>query len=74
MTTPTETTVAEKAIRFTYKNWRGEVRERKAVPEQLWFGASPWHPEPQWLLQAWDLEKEERRYFALRNVSGWRPA
>lgn len=48
-----------------YRNWRGEVRERRIVPRGIWFGVTHWHPEPQWLLAALDVESGETRDFAL---------
>jgi hypothetical protein len=34
---------------------------------RLWFGTSEWHPEEQWFLQAFDMDKREERDFALRD-------
>ena len=52
-------------IRLTYRNWRGEVSDRKITPKSVWFGATDWHPEPQWLLRAYDHDKQADRDFAL---------
>jgi hypothetical protein len=49
----------------TYTNWRGERAERRIIPARLWYGVTEWHPEPGWLLDATDLDKRERRTFAL---------
>lgn len=58
--------IAEAAqITMTYRNWRGEVAQRTIRPVALWFGRTDWHPEPGWLLNAWDCDKGERRDFAL---------
>ena len=58
--------IAEAAqINMTYRNWRGEVAQRTIRPVALWFGKTEWHPEPGWLLNAWDCDKGERRDFAL---------
>ena len=58
--------IAEAAqITMTYRNWRGEVAQRTIRPVALWFGKTDWHPEPGWLLNAWDCDKGERRDFAL---------
>ena len=58
--------IAEAAqITMTYRNWRGEVAQRTIRPVALWFGKTDWHPEPGWLLSAWDCDKGERRDFAL---------
>jgi hypothetical protein len=37
-------------------------------PVQVWFGSTQWHPEPQWFLNARDLEKREYRDFALKDM------
>lgn len=52
-------------ITMTYRNWRGEVSQRTIRPVALWFGRTDWHPEPGWLLTAWDCDKGDRRDFAL---------
>ena len=58
--------IAEAAqITMTYRNWRGEVAQRTIRPFALWFGKTDWHPEPGWLLSAWDCDKGGRRDFAL---------
>lgn len=64
--------VAEAAppVTLTYTNWRGETAERTILPQRLWFGATEWHPEPQWLLTAIDVEKGAERDFALKDF-GW---
>lgn len=63
-------------LRITYRNWRGEVSERNIVPQSVWFGATEWHPEPQWLLSALDTDKGVARDFALAdfgaNDDTWR--
>ena len=58
-------------VLFRYTNWRGEVSDRRAIPVRLWFGATEWHLEPQYLLDAWDMEKEAMRSFAMRDIRGW---
>lgn len=54
-------------IELGYKNYRGEWAMRKIVPVRVWWGSTEWHPEPQWLLQAWDVEKRANRDFALKD-------
>ncbi|MDE4176341.1 hypothetical protein PXK01_19470 [Phaeobacter sp. PT47_59] len=56
-------------ITFTYKNYRGEVAARTAVPKEIWFGTTEWHTEPGWLMTAYDLEKAADRGFALADCS-----
>lgn len=58
-------------LRFTYRNWRGEIRERHALPLTVWFGSTEYHPDPQWLMAAIDLERPDgqTRDFAMRDMS-----
>lgn len=44
---------------------------RSIIPERVHFGATDWHPEPQWLLDATDLEKQAQRTFAMKDIHGW---
>ncbi len=60
-----------KAIKIVYRNYRGETAQRKVVPQRLWFGATTWHPEEQWLLDAVDVEKGAQRSFALRDIQSY---
>lgn len=48
-----------------YRNYRGEVSDRTIMPISVRYGATEWHPEPQWLLRAWDVDKGAEREFAL---------
>jgi predicted DNA-binding transcriptional regulator YafY len=60
-----------KAIRIVYRNYRGETARREVVPQRVWFGATNWHPEEQWLLDAIDLKKGAKRSFALRDIQSY---
>ena len=55
-----------------YTNWRGERRERVIEPRRVWFGTTEHHPEPQWFLAALDVEKDQTRDFALRDIHSMR--
>lgn len=52
-------------ITISYTNWRGEHTVRNITPSHLWFGITQWHPEPQWLIRAFDHDKQAERDFAL---------
>jgi predicted DNA-binding transcriptional regulator YafY len=54
-------------ITFHYTNHRGQCALRKAIPVRVVFEATEWHPEPQWILYAYDVEKHAERGFALRD-------
>jgi predicted DNA-binding transcriptional regulator YafY len=58
-------------VRIVYTNYRGETAIREIIPQRVWFGATEWHPEEQWLLDALDLEKNAVRAFAMRDIRVW---
>ncbi|WP_287149596.1 hypothetical protein [Mesorhizobium sp.] len=53
-------------LKVFYTNWRGETSLRTITPDQVYYGATEWHPEPQWLLTAYDHDKLAVRDFALK--------
>lgn len=55
-------------VTVTYTNYRGETATRKIQPSRLFWGSTEWHPEPQWLLEAWDFGKSAVRVFALKDM------
>jgi hypothetical protein len=59
------------AVEVTYTNWKGERRLRKIAPVELWWGATPWHPTPQYLLKAVDLEGGLTKDFAMSGFEAW---
>jgi len=59
--------IHERAVRFFYTNYRGERSIRTAVPVILLWGSTEWHPRPQWILTAFDLDKGAERSFALED-------
>lgn len=60
-------------IGILYTNYRGETSQRQIVPAALWWGATSWHPEPQWVIDAYDLDKGATRSFAVRDIRQWVP-
>jgi hypothetical protein len=58
---------------FTYRNWRGEVAVRRALPLRFTYEATQWHPERQWLLIAHDLDKDQERAFAVKDILAFGP-
>ena len=61
----------KKQVTIVYTNYREETAERRIVPERIWFGTTEWHPEPQWLLDAIDLDKNVERSFAMKDIASW---
>ena len=60
-----------KSVRILYTNYRGETTLRTIVPDKIHFGKTEWHPEPQWLLEAHDVEKGANRSFAMKDIGAW---
>lgn len=63
---------------IVYENWRKETAERRVAPVppddhfKVYFGSTAWHPVPQWLFDAFDLDKGCVRTFAVGGVKSWR--
>ena len=64
----TKSTEYTPTLQFMYKNWKGETNIRNVIPYKLWFGSTEFHPENQWLLRAYDIEKCVERNFALKDI------
>ncbi|WP_287310864.1 hypothetical protein [Mesorhizobium sp.] len=67
---------ATEPLTFHYKNYRGEHSERRVLPRGFRFGTSEFHPKPQWLLIAYDLDKKALREFSFEEIrcpetGGW---
>lgn len=61
-------------VSISYTNHRGETRLREIEgPMHLNFGTTLWHPITQWLLTAWDTEKQADRTFAMKDIRSWSP-
>lgn len=60
-------------VRILYTNHRGETALRRIIPERMWWGATDWHGEGQWLLDAFDLGRMATRSFALRDMVEFEP-
>lgn len=69
---PSEEAHSAPDMRFIYKNWRGETRERHVRPQGFDYGSNEWHSEPQWFLVGIDVETGEQRYFAMKDIKSFR--
>ena len=56
-----------------YTNWRGETAIRRLRPIGVKFMATAWHREPQWILEAFDYDRQEMRGFALKDFGHMPP-
>jgi len=59
------------AVSIVYTNYKGQTALRQVVPKRIWFGKTDWHPEEQWLLDAFDIEKGADRSFAVKDIRCW---
>lgn len=57
-----------------YTNHRGERAFRRIYPIRLGWTVTEWHLEFQWILFAWDVDKEADRGFAVANIHSWKSA
>lgn len=60
-------------LQFNYRNHTGKYRIRKAIPKSIQFTKTEWHPEMQWILLAYDVEKKADRSFALKDCDFYNP-
>lgn len=62
----------EQTVVITYLNHRGEISERRIIPYTFGLGSTDYYPSPQYLLEAYDLDKKAMRTFSLNNILNWR--
>ena len=62
----------DRVTRIIYTNHKGKTSDRRIVPDTLWFGETEYHPGNQWLLKAFDLDKNAYRDFALKDIKEWK--
>lgn len=58
----------EEEIQILYKNYKGTTGPRTIIPIKMIFTSTPWHPKKQWCLLAYDIDKEQERYFAFCDI------
>lgn len=56
-------------ITFTYKNWKGETSERKAIVSDFSYGSNEYHKEPQFMILGFDVDKSAYRTFTTKDIS-----
>lgn len=56
-----------KPLKMLYTNWKGETEIRTVKPIQVYYGSTEWHEE-QWIMEVYDLDKEARRHFAMKDI------
>lgn len=61
-------------VKIDYTNWQGERRIREIQPVEIKFEATKWHPEPQWILHAIDIDdpQYQEKGFAMKDIHSWK--
>lgn len=55
-------------LKFYYKNYRGEQGVRSVQDPKWRYGSTEYHPTPQWLIDGFDLEKQDFRSYAAKDI------
>jgi hypothetical protein len=64
---------ADRIVVIEYTNYRQERKSYRVIPHSISFGRTEWHPQPQWMLAATDVDRNVHRTFAMANVHSWIP-
>ena len=56
----------KKQVKILYTNWKGKTSYRNIIPKSIEFKSTEWHKEEQWILNAFDINKNTDRGFALK--------
>lgn len=60
---------AVESFRFEYTNYRGETAIRSVIPNRVFYGTvPPYHPDPGWYMEAFDLNKRAVRHFDMTQI------
>ena len=61
----------QKQVRILYTNWQGFTSYRNIIPKSIEFKSTDWHKEEQWILNAFDVDKQADRGFAIKDIKEW---
>lgn len=54
-------------VKVRYTNYKGDTKVREIVPLSVSFKSTMHHPEPQWILECWDCDKDAYRSYTLKD-------
>jgi len=60
-----------KIVKILYTNWKGETSYRNIIPNSIEFKSTEWHKTEQWILDAFDVDKQADRGFAVKDIKEW---
>ena len=58
-------------VNILYTNWKGVTANRNIVPISIEFKSTEWHKDEQWILNAFDIDKQSERGFAMKDIKSW---
>ena len=61
----------KQTVVILYTNYKGITNIRTILPKKIFFGKNEWHKEEQWLMLAFDFDKNADRTFALKDIKKW---
>ena len=61
----------EQQVKILYTNWKGKTSYRNIIPKSIEFKSTEWHKEKQWILEAFDVDKQAERGFSLKDIKEW---
>ena len=61
----------KRIVKILYTNWKGETAYRNIIPVSIEFKSTKWHKEMQWILNAFDVDKQAERGFAIKDIKEW---
>lgn len=62
----------EQKVKILYTNWEGETAYRNIIPKSIEFKSTQWHKQEQWILNAYDMDKQADRGFAINDIKEWK--
>lgn len=60
-------------VLIDYTNHAGIRKIRQIDPVGIYLGSTDWHPKEQWLLDAYDVARDDARTFAIADIHHWWP-
>jgi len=60
-------------VLLDYTNYRGERAIRRVIPQAFGWFKTEFHPEDQWMMRAYDLDKKVDRIYAMKDIHSWKP-
>jgi len=54
-------------LTFNYRNYKGRTGVRTVAIQSIVWTSTPYHPEPQYIIEGYDMDKKVFRQFALKD-------